>query len=153
MRKTLFLMRHGKAEEGFGKKDFDRELAERGYRDSRLQAVNVFKDELPDHFMVSGSARTRQTVQQIQEVLNFSDERITYDDNLYLASTREIFGSIEKLKDEWQSVCYIGHNPTVIYLSEYLTKSDVGFVKTAGIVKMTWSGSWSEVSEGCATFE
>jgi len=146
-------MRHGKAEEGYGKSDYDRELIERGYRDARLQAMHVFEQEQTHHFMVSGSARTRQTMQQIQEVLNVPDTMISFEEELYLASTRVLFKFIEQLSEEWEKVCFIGHNPTMIYLSEYLTKQDIGFIKTAGITKMSWEGTWKDVSEGGANLE
>jgi phosphohistidine phosphatase len=153
MQKILYLMRHGKAEDGYGKNDFDRELTDRGYREARLQALEVLMHDKPEHYMVSGSMRTRQTMEQIQQALEVPDNHITYDDSLYLASSRELFRSIEQLNEGWSAVCYIGHNPTTMYLSEYLTKAEIAAVKTSGIVKMHWQGRWAEVSEGCATLE
>ena len=60
--KTLILMRHGKAEEGPGKPDHDRELAARGRRDAKAAGKWLHAEGLvPDLVICSTAQRTRQT--------------------------------------------------------------------------------------------
>jgi phosphohistidine phosphatase len=43
----------------------------------------------------------------------------------------------------------VGHNPTISYLAEYLTKKEVGDMALAGIVIIEYIiYSWTEVKEG-----
>lgn len=153
MSKSLYLMRHSKAEQTSGLRDIDRALTDEGMRDARRQAMHVFKDKLPDRFIVSSSKRTMQTAQYVQEALGFNDERIQYDESLYLASSREMFSVITHLDDLWKSVCIIGHNPTISYMAEYLCGEEIGDMTTSGIVKINFDGSWANISQRSADFD
>lgn len=43
----------------------------------------------------------------------------------------------------------VGHNPTISYLAEYMSKAEIGDMTTAGIAIITFNiASWSEVSQG-----
>lgn len=146
-------MRHGKAEQTIGLDDFDRGLIDRGMRDSRRQAQDIFAKELPDRFIVSSAIRTTQTVLHMQEELKFSKDRIDFVERLYLCSIREMLQEVNELDDLWQCVCIVGHNPTVTYLAEYLTNENIGNMKTSGVVRMSFDGRWSEMSKGTAYFD
>lgn len=153
MSKSLYLMRHAKAEHTSGLRDFDRALTDEGMRDTRSQAIHIFKDNLPDKFVVSAAVRTVQTVQFLQEALRFDDDRIQYDETLYLASSREMFNVITHLDDLWKSVCIVGHNPTISYMAEYLCGEEIGDMTTSGVVKVNFDGSWANISQRSAYFE
>lgn len=146
-------MRHAKAEHTSGLRDFDRGLTDEGMRDTRNQALQIFKDKIPDRFVVSSALRTVQTMQYIQEVLRFEDDRIQYEESLYLASSREMFNIICNLDDLWKSVCIVGHNPTISYMAEYLCGEDIGDMTTSGVVKVNFDGSWANISQRSAYFE
>lgn len=153
MSKTLYLMRHGKAEQTPGLNDFDRGLIDRGMRDVRTQARAIFKDNIPDRFIVSAALRTTQTVLHMQEELDFPKDRIDFEDGLYLCSIREMLQSVNELDDLWRSVCIVGHNPSIHYLAEFLTGESIGHVATSGVVKMSFDGRWSEMGQGAAYME
>jgi phosphohistidine phosphatase len=153
MSKTLYLMRHAKAEHTSGLRDVDRALTDEGMRDSRSQALRIFKDNLPDRFIVSSAKRTMETIQFMQEALRFEDDRIQYEDSLYLASSREMFSVITHLDDLWKSVCIVGHNPTISYMAEYLCGEEIGDMTTSGVVKINFDGSWATISQRSAYFE
>ena len=150
MSKVLYLMRHGKAEDNPGVSDHDRALVDRGIRDVRHQAQNHLSATIPDKFIVSPSLRTSQTAQHIMEELEFSAGRIQYEGSMYLASVRQLLEVVNNLDNLWNTVCLIGHNPSITYLAEYLTKDPIGSVKAAGIVKISYDGTWEELSEGSA---
>lgn len=146
-------MRHGKAEKTFGKRDFDRELVDRGMRDSRAQARDVLATNPPERIIASSSIRTTQTAEHVQEELGLAADIIDYDEALYLCSVRELLVALNRLDDLWKAVCVIGHNPSMEYLSEYLTGKEIGHVHTSGIVKMTFDGRWKELSKDAAYLE
>ncbi|MEQ9230079.1 MAG: histidine phosphatase family protein [Cyclobacteriaceae bacterium] len=153
MSKTLFLMRHGKAEQTPGLDDFDRGLIDSGMRDARKQAQLIFAKELPDRFIVSSSLRTTQTALHIQEELKFSKDRIDFEESMYLCSIRELLEQVNRMDDLWHCACLIGHNPSITYLAEYLTNENIGNVKTSGVVRMNFDGRWAEMSKGTAYFD
>ena len=151
MSKTLYLMRHGQANDG--QPDIDRELTEKGMRDARKQAQNVFTIEMPNRFIVSTAVRTAQTMTHIREELKFSENIVQFEADMYNAAVRELFEVVTHLDDLWSVVCLIGHNPSITYLAEYLTGNSIGYVNPAGVVKMRIDASWAEVSQGSAFFE
>lgn len=151
MSKTLYLMRHGQAEEGHP--DHDRGLTEKGICDARRQGRNIFRDEMPDRFIVSTAARTDQVVGHLREELKFDEKIVQFENSMYNATMRELFRVVTSLDELWSTVCLIGHNPSITYLAEYLTGNRVGYVNPAGVVKMRIDGSWANVSQGEACFE
>lgn len=146
-------MRHGKAEQTPGLNDFDRGLIDRGMRDARKQAREIFKENIPDRFIVSSSLRTTQTILHMQEELKFPKDRIDYDKGLYLCSIRELLNCVNQLDDLFKVVCIVGHNPSINYLAEFLTGEAIGHVATSGVVKMSFDGRWSEMGQGTAYFD
>ena len=151
MSKTLYLMRHGQAEEGHP--DQDRELTDKGMRDARRQGQNIFRVDMPDRFIVSTAVRTAQTVAHLREELKFDEKVVQLEASMYNAAIRELFEVVTSLDDLWPTVCLIGHNPSITYLAEYLTGDSVGYVNPAGVVKMRIDGSWANASQGGAYFE
>lgn len=151
MSKTLYLMRHGQANEGGP--DHDRELTDKGMRDVRRQGQAILKDQIPNRFIVSSSVRTTETVGHLREELVFDDNIIQFEASMYNASIRELFDVITNLDDLWPSVCLIGHNPSITYLAEFLTGDSIGNVSPAGIVKISIDGSWAQASQGGGYFE
>jgi len=151
MSKTLYLMRHGQA--GDGQPDHDRGLTDKGARDARRQGQSIFKDDLPNRFIVSTAIRTAQTVAHLREELKFDEKRVQFEASMYNAAIRELFEVVTRLDDLWATVCLIGHNPSITYLAEYLTGDSVDYMSPAGVVKMRIDGSWANVSQGAAYFE
>ena len=94
--KTLILMRHSKAEEGFTKPDHDRELAARGRRDATAAGGWLRQEGLvPDLVICSTAVRTRQTWEQARtggaqaEFVEFRRSVYTGGPEVVLETTRE----------------------------------------------------------------
>lgn len=151
MGKTLFLLRHAKAmEKQADQQDIDRELDPIGLQNSTRMGINFSKNNVHfDIIITSPAVRAKTTASLIAEQIRYDTNKVHENPGIYEASTRTLFKVVNQLKDEWDSVLIVGHNPSVSYLSEYLTKAEVGNMTTCGVTKIELeTGSWKEVSEG-----
>lgn len=112
-------MRHSKAEP-FASTDHARVLIERGRTDasgagSFLAGVGA----VPDHAVVSTSARTRETWELVAEAAG-ADVEATYDDAVYHGGTDEALESLRAVPEDATTVIFVGHNPTASNLVHLL---------------------------------
>lgn len=151
MTKTLFLIRHADAlEKQPGQQDIDRDLSAKGLQNSTRMGMNLNNKELPfDIIITSPAQRALTTASLIAEQIRYDTSRIHINQEIYDASVRTLLQVVNQLKDEWNNVLLIAHNPTVTYLAEYLTKSEIGNMTTCGIVTIKFDvDQWALVSEG-----
>ncbi|GAA5023122.1 phosphoglycerate mutase [Marivirga lumbricoides] len=150
MVKELYLVRHGQAEPQSGStKDFQRQLTSKGYQDaSKIGLYLKSKEFYPDIILHSSSVRTTDTVNRINEQLGIDLDHIESSEEIYEASVRILLRVISEIPAELRSAIIVGHNPSITYLSEYITGAEIGHVGTAGMVHIQIPfTSWSEVSE------
>jgi phosphohistidine phosphatase len=107
----LILLRHGKAEGWAASgRDFDRSLNERGRRESAAVGRRLAEAGLiPDVVLISPSARTRQTWDQL--AASFPKARPEFQDGLYNADTAELRRVSELAGRSARTVMVVGHNP------------------------------------------
>lgn len=154
MVRTLYLIRHGEAEEAVsGLKDFERQLTPLGQRNaSRMGKLLNDYDINPDLMVSSTAYRASATAELISERLKLSANKLEYLDDIYSASVRSLFNYVCDLDVEYKTVIIVGHNPVLIYLGEYLTKKAIGKLVPCGVLQIGFDlDSWSEVSEGNGT--
>ena len=90
----------------------------------------------------------------IMEGLKLDSEKIIEDDELYEASTRSFLEFIGRFDNSYNHIMCVGHNPAISYLAEYLTKSEIGDMYTAGMAIIKFKlPSWKDVSQGTGTLE
>lgn len=151
MTKTLFLARHAKAsEKQSGQNDIDRELNSKGLQNSTRMGINFSNKNIQFDIIISSPAvRAHATASLIAEQLKYDTSKIHLNPEIYEASTRTLLQVLNQLKDEWNTVLLVGHNPAISYLSEYLTKSEIGDMTTCGVVIIEFEvDQWDMVSEG-----
>lgn len=151
MPRTLFLLRHAQsAEKQQGQRDLDRELTTQGVQEALKIAVFFSQQGLmPDIIVCSTASRAKSTANLIADTIRYGAERIVYSDELYEASLRTFLSLINEIDDRHQQVLFVGHNPTISFLAEYLTKAEIGEMVPAGLTRMQLSvDSWKEVSNG-----
>ena len=156
MSKRLFLVRHAKTEEGSrDKRDFDRILTNIGMQDAtRLGKYFYSNDKKPDQILSSDAARASATAELLASQMKYEISRIHLNHEIYDASVRTLFELVTQLKDEWDSVMIVGHNPVINYLAEYLSGADIGHMSTGSCACIVFdSESWREVSQGGGTLE
>lgn len=151
MPKILYLMRHAQsAEKQAGQSDKDRELTQEGVKEALLIANYMNgKKIFPQVVYTSTAMRSVMTTRLLSDALKFDDEKILKDDELYNASVRTFFEFVNNLDDVYTEVMCVGHNPVISYLAEYLTKAEIGDMKTGGIVSIKFNITrWKEVQQG-----
>lgn len=166
--KTLILMRHGKAEEGFSKPDHDRELTARGRRDATA-AGRWLRNEgfVPDLVLCSTATRTRQTWEQVSRG-GAGCELVEFRRTLYLAGAEAVVEAVVEAAHEdaggggASTVLVVGHNPTAAELTGLLSagagSADAlgglvqGFV-TSGLAVLSLAGEWTDLDAGSCVLE
>ncbi|MCF6359687.1 MAG: histidine phosphatase family protein [Cyclobacteriaceae bacterium] len=150
MSKKLFFVRHAKTEESSNeKRDFDRVLTNRGLQDAtRLGKYYHSKNTKLDQVLSSDAARAYATAELIASQVGYELSRIHINHEIYEASVRTLLQLVNNLKDEWESVMIVGHNPPINYLSEYLSGADIGHMNTGSCAVITFEAdSWTEIGQ------
>ena len=151
MSKDLYLLRHAMAnEKESGQKDMDRFLASQGIQVA-TKIGHHFKQEgiQPDMIISSPAVRAVATATLIAEQLKYNTDLVHLNDELYEASVRTVLQVVNRLKNEWNKVFIVTHNPSVSYLAEYITQAEVGSIVPGGYVHIRFSkDDWAQISEG-----
>ena len=151
MNKQLFLFRHADAAgRALYDTDKDRELTPHGIAQSHQMGVYLSNNFFTiDAIFTSTALRALQTATVVSEVLKLQDQLVQKEDELYDASVRTFLQYVSKIDDGYNHVICVGHNPTLSYLAEYLTKEAIGEMKPAGMAVITFNvSSWTQVTEG-----
>ena len=150
MTKILYLVRHAKTEQDSPDgRDFSRELKSRGLRDSTIIGNKLKEDGVNlDMIITSTAARARATAEILATHVGYGNEAVHQNDELYMASVRTFLQVINQLKNQWDEVMLVGHNPAITYLGEYLSGSDLGYMPTGAVVSIVFDlDDWSLVSK------
>lgn len=135
MKKIIYIMRHGKAEEGYGKSDFERDLMPKGIKKTQKVAhILKAKNVRPDQMLVSMANRTLQTAEIVRDTLSLSPSILREEKSLYLASINSILDEIYGFEDHINELMLIGHNPGISSLATYLCKTEIDWMPTSAIV-------------------
>jgi phosphohistidine phosphatase len=155
MERFLYLMRHAQsADKQPGQSDKDRELTVQGIRDSikigswlHTQKIN------PDLIVSSTAMRAKATSGLLLDTLKLMPEKIQLNEELYEASVRTFLREITQLEDTLNHVLCVGHNPTISYLAEYLTKAEIGDLPPGGLVIIQFEILlWQKIGEASGKF-
>jgi phosphohistidine phosphatase len=123
--KTLYLLRHAKAESGSSTiHDEDRPLSARGREACAYIAAHISRNNYaPDIVLCSSAIRTRETCERIQEALPES-AKVKNEKKLYLATPGEMLTHIQAVDDQYHGVMLVGHNPGMHHLAATLANSE-----------------------------
>lgn len=149
-------MRHAKATSREMKQDdLSRELTSEGIRQSRHMGAWFQEKNIHFDLVVSSSAtRAEETAQLVLEGMSGEPPRTITEDTLYEASVRQFLDYINNIEDGYERVLIVGHNPTISYLAEYLTKADIGDMSTGSVAVISFDlASWKLVSGNTGVME
>lgn len=121
--KTLYLLRHAKAEAGSAsQEDHLRKLSARGLDDALLMGKHLAgRDISPDKVFCSTAVRTAETLLKLEEAYGRALP-VKYIDKLYHASSNELLGVIATADESVSRLMVIGHNPGLHQLALMLAK-------------------------------
>jgi phosphohistidine phosphatase len=154
MQRSLYIMRHAKAEEAHGDlHDKDRELTAKGQQEALIMGTQLARQGfMPEYIYTSVANRTKHTAGLVSDVLKVASANVIEEEELYNSSIRSYLSFINKIDASIKTVLLIGHNPTVSYLAEYLCKAEIGLMPTAGLCLLQITvPSWKEISKESAT--
>jgi len=148
--KRIYLIRHGKAEDGFDKPDFERNLLPKGLKKTEKIAHFLVKQKAkPEQIIVSMAYRTLQTAEVILGVLSLKKNIIKEQKNLYLASSNYMLDTIYAVDDKIQELMLIGHNPGISNLATYLSNVDIDWMSTSAVVAIDLDiKKWTDIAQG-----
>jgi phosphohistidine phosphatase len=109
--KTLFVLRHGKAErDSDSGRDFDRPLAERGWRDAEAVGREMRARRLdPEAVLASPAKRAVETV--VAWGRGYGPLGTSYEPGIYEASADRLLNIVKGVDDSIERLLIVGHNP------------------------------------------
>lgn len=144
--KTIYLLRHAKAEAHSPEGDAGRHLTKRGRK--AAQAMATFLAGLkpvPELVLCSPSVRTRETLERILPAFR-PEPRIAYEDELYLAEPAALLRRLREVPETAQSVLLVGHNPGLQELAVRLAANPGRMAEefpTAALAVLRIEGQWT----------
>ncbi|MEV5570476.1 histidine phosphatase family protein [Spirillospora sp. NPDC052269] len=142
---TLIVLRHAKAEDGFGKADAARELTGRGRRDASAAGEWLRAGgHAPGLVLCSPAVRTRQTLDELK-----IDADVRYEPLIYANDADELLQLVREAGDETGTLLLVGHNPSVHQLIHDLAPDEApdGF-PTCSLAVIELPDAWSAVRAG-----
>lgn len=150
MKKTIVLIRHGKAVSiDTFKKDIDRVLAERGVSDGYKIGYKLVEEKIiPDIILTSPAARASHTALILTRAMRVGSELIRVVDTLYHCTTDSVMSEIAALSDDFQTLFMVGHNPGITDITYLLSGGATTFLPTTGTAILTFEAdSWIEIPQ------
>jgi phosphohistidine phosphatase len=156
MLRYLYLIRHAESKEKqVGQNDQERVLTPRGMREALLIGTYLYKEKATfDSILCSPAERAKATAGLVIDGLKLEDDKITFSEELYDASSRTFFQFLSELNDDHRRILCISHNPVITYIAEYLTKEVIGDMAPGSLAIIRFNiNSWKEVAAGNGELE
>lgn len=153
--KTLYILRHAKAErDSESGEDFDRPLAERGWRDAEIVGREIRTRGFEPHAVLSSPARrAAETVEAFER--GYGPIEPTFEPGIYNAPAERLMEIVSAADDSAERLMIVGHNPGFQELALLLEDGPGDYadrladgLPTAGFVAMEIDvAHWNELSE------
>ncbi|MGJ8670367.1 MAG: SixA phosphatase family protein [Oceanococcus sp.] len=150
MSKTLYLLRHGLAEDASNsgiKADYERELSAQGrVQIACLAACLAERDDFsPQIALVSAAIRTRQTAEYL------TLQRVEFREDYYNADLGGLLTPLRAFDDGICSALIVAHNPGISWLGSSLLQPQAcrGF-SPGSILAVQFGDTWDQIKSGCA---
>ncbi|HRI84638.1 MAG TPA: histidine phosphatase family protein [Ignavibacteria bacterium] len=148
-------MRHAKSSWDYPElDDHDRPLNKRGKSDAPLMA-EVLKERniYPDLILSSTAVRAIKFAKIIAKKLDYDKNKIFSSRDFYLASVSEIINEFQSLDNRYNSVFFVGHNPEITLLANFLSAKDLDNIPTSGIFAVKFDiNYWDELDKDKGKF-
>ena len=151
--KKIFLVRHAKSYWGDQSlSDFDRPLNKRGKSDAPLMGkILKGKRVKPDLIISSPAKRAKKTAMVIADKICFPENKISFNEELYEASTNDILRVLKKIDEGHKSVMLFGHNPGLTLLNNFISDNYIDNIPTCGVVALEFDKNWKELDKSSCT--
>ena len=135
--KNLYLIRHAKSDwSDESKSDFERSLNQRGQK-AIFTMSNALKERkvMPDLILSSSAERAKLTAIGLAKEIGYTG-KTKYIDALYMAEPIDVISIIQEIKDKYDNVFIVGHNPETTELTDLMLDDYIDNVPTLGIVAL-----------------
>ena len=149
--KTIYLVRHGKAESGDpDSNDFKRSLIERGQNDSRTVAGRLKKKKFKKALFISSpAARALQTARICAKELGYLSKNIRTRKSMYDQAAGALLAIVHETPDTYDTLVLFGHDPSFTEFAGFLVKNFTERMPTASVAGVEFKvDAWKEVSQG-----
>jgi len=151
--KTLILVRHAKSSwKDTTLNDIQRPLNKRGNKDAPKMGKYMAEHKiLPEVIFSSPGLRALTTARLISVEIGIKPSDIIVDENIYTFDPEDLLAAIRALKNKYDKVMIVAHNPAVTDILNYLCGSKIDNVPTCGVAVLRFStDSWKKVSKSKA---
>jgi phosphohistidine phosphatase len=155
--KTLYILRHAKADrDSESGQDFDRPLADRGWRDAQAVGREARSRGFePDAILSSAAVRAAETVKAFAR--GYGPVEAKFEDCIYNAPFDRLIEIVSAATDSAEQLMIVGHNPGLQELARLLEDGPgdhadrlTDGLPTAGFVAIELNVEhWNEVRERC----
>ena len=145
--KAIYLIRHAESIWQKGIKDFDRTLTSKGIEDAKhLSKQLTCKADL---IICSSATRTKQTSLIFVDALNYNKGKIDFDLSIYEAPLENLIKKVNLIDEAHNTVLFIGHNPGITQLANYLGNENLAPINPCTIIKIELEiDNWQETING-----
>ena len=148
--KILYLLRHGKAEDG--PVDFERGLSPRGEVDARRMGRALKKRGIkPGIVFCSDAIRAQWTAEILLPFIDIETNKVCYDHELYMASPIELVNFVAAIDNGYESALICGHNPGLEFLANFYLTNHLKKFPTCAFLEIRFNTkSWAAVGQDTA---
>ncbi len=152
--KTLYLVRHAKSSWKHTElSDFERPLNKRGKNNAPFMGKLLSDKGVNPELVISSPAkRASVTAKIIASEINYPEEKIVIDENIYEATGRNLLEIISGTEEKYNSVMLFGHNPGLTVLQNNLSDHFIDNIPTCGVVALEFKTFWEEIELNSAGF-
>jgi phosphohistidine phosphatase len=152
--RTLYLIRHGKAEDKGGIADIKRNLEFEGREEVKRTAEKLLAKHIKPSLIISSPAnRAYQTAEIVGEKLGYIIADILIEKDIYYTNEEALLETIYRQDDTHESILLAGHNPSITHLAGMLTQEYKDFIPTGGLVAFKIdSESWNDFNKSKVSF-
>lgn len=146
--KTLFLMRHAKAELALPEmSDLNRPLLEKGKKRTKHIIDYLLKKHVEIDLIISSHAvRSRETARIMAYGLHVDESKIWEDKTVYTADTEKLLDLFYDLPAGVNQLMIVGHNPTITNFANLYLAEKIDAVPTSGIVCLEFdTDDWTQL--------
>ena len=152
--KTVFLLRHGEAQEEDYESDYTRRLTDRGKLRSSIMADHLLSSNNKVEFIISsGAPRAKCTAEIVQNIFKLSQDSLIFNDTLYNAHDPWLLMDlIWNCSNSISSLMIVGHNPVLSEIAYILTGNFRTSMEMGSVIKIGFNvDKWEEVESSKGT--
>jgi phosphohistidine phosphatase len=148
--KNITLIRHGKASQDFGFKDFDRPLLTVGIENSKTVAHKFYTSLKKENTIYSSSAkRASETAITFAKCLKIDINLIIFKDELYTFDAYDLAKIIKSTSNVIENLIIFGHNGAITDFVNKFGDIYIDNVPTSGLVTIQFeTNDWKSISKG-----